>query len=78
MDEETTKQVFIMESGDQIPIEVGVGMIADFFIVGDSVKERITLDVGAEEFAKIQEQAVTNDIPDDILTNRKAPESNLG
>lgn len=78
MDEEINRQVFIMESGDQVPVEADAGVVVGFFIAGDKVKDQVTLDVSQEEFAKIQEQAVTNDIPDAILQNRKAPEIDLG
>lgn len=34
MDEEINRQVFIMESGDQVPVEADAGVVVGFFIAG--------------------------------------------
>lgn len=72
MENQIERKVIVMESGEQIVSEVGAGMSATVHITGDRVKKEITLDVTDDEFAVIQEQAMTNDIPADILRSKKA------
>lgn len=69
---EKQRQVIITESGQQIPVEAGVGVEVSFYLPDDPVKEVVLLDVSDQEFAAIQKRALTNDVPADILSDKKA------
>lgn len=65
------RKVLITEGGQQIPVETAAGMISDFYLPNDRVKEAVTLDVTDAEFEKIKKQALTNKIPAAILRSKK-------
>lgn len=65
------RSVFVTESGQQIPVEAAPGMRVFMSIPDDPVKEEVELDVDDEQFKEIQNLAMTNNIPADILKTRK-------
>lgn len=71
-DQELQHKVIITESGEQIPVQTPPNVDIKVFIPNDPVKQEVQLDVTPEEFEQLQKQAVTNDIPADILNDEKA------
>lgn len=73
MDEETIEyKVIITSKGEQIPVQSSSGITVGVFPSGDTVKQEVVLDITADEFTNLQKLAVTNDIPADILKEKKA------
>lgn len=71
-DEAIERKVMLTANGQQIAVEHGAGMSVSVYLPDDVVVEQFSLDVTADEFATIKEQAVTNEIPADILSTKKA------
>lgn len=70
--DEVEQKIIITKNGQQIPVQARDGAVVSIYLPDDEVDREVQLDVSAEAFIELQEQAVTNDIPADILSSKKA------
>ncbi|MGW5074079.1 hypothetical protein [Rhodococcus sp. NPDC004095] len=69
--ENLSHKVFVTEQGQQIPVQLGDGIDVIFTVDGDEVVDTVPIEATPQEFEQIQIQALTNEIPADILREKK-------